>query len=183
MLNEKRIVIGITGGIASYKICGLVTHLVKEGAKVKVIMTKNATKFINPLTFEALSKNKVVVDMFEEENYNYIGHIEYGQHADIIVVAPATANIIGKVSSGIADDMLSSTIIASTKPVLFVPAMNEHMYLNKIVQNNMEKLKSYGYLFLEPEVGMLACGTSGIGKLPNTKVIFDKIKEVLSEER
>lgn len=182
MLKDKNIVIGITGGIASYKICGLITHLVNEGARVKVIMTKNATDFINPLTFEVLSKNKVAVDMFVEENCNYIGHIEYGQHADIIVIAPATANIIGKISSGIADDMLSSTIVASTKPVLFVPAMNEYMYLNRIVQNNIEKLKSYGYLFLKPEVGTLACGTSGIGKLPNTKIIFDKIKKILSKE-
>ena len=161
-------------------LCGILTATAltgcgssSAGGENGEVIVYNWGEYIDPET----------LDMFEEENYNYIGHIEYGQHADMIVVAPATANIIGKVSSGIADDMLSSTIIASTKPVLFVPAMNEHMYLNKIVQNNMEKLKSYGYLFLEPEVGMLACGTSGIGKLPNTKVIFDKIKEVLSEER
>lgn len=181
MLKNKKIVIGITGGIACYKVCSLISHLVREGANVKVIMTKNATKFITPLTLEVLSKNKVVIDMFEEDNFDYVGHVEYGQNIDLLVIAPATANILGKVASGIADDMLTSTIIASTAPVLFVPAMNEHMYLNKIVQNNIKKLKEHGYLFLEPELGLLACGVEGIGKLPNSKTIFDEISDILKE--
>lgn len=182
MIKNKKIIIGMTGGIACYKVCGLVSYLVKEGANIKVIMTKNATKFITPLTLEVLSKNKVVVDMFEEENFDYVGHIEYGQNSDLLVIVPATANFLGKVANGIADDMLSSTIIASTKPVLFVPAMNEHMYTNKIVQANINKLKNNDYLFLEPETGLLACGVEGKGKLPSTKTIFDKINEVLKEK-
>lgn len=182
-MENKKITIGICGGIASYKIASLVSMLKKQkNIDIQVIMTKNATNFITPLTFETLSKNKVVVDMFEENNYDYVGHIEYSQNTDILVIAPATANILGKVANGIADDMLSSTIIASTKPVLFIPAMNEHMYLNKIVQNNIKKLKEYGYLFLEPDSGMLACGVEGIGKLPDTKSIFDTIQKILKEE-
>lgn len=182
MLKNKKIVIGVSGGIACYKVCSLISLLKKEGAIVKVIMTNNATKFITPLTLETLSKNKVVIDMFSEDNFNYVGHIEYGQNVDLIVVVPATANILGKVANGIADDMLSSTIIASSKPVLFIPAMNEHMYLNKIVQNNIKKLKEYNYLFLEPESGVLACGVKGVGRLPNTKSMFTKINEILKEE-
>lgn len=177
-----KITIGICGGISAYKVASLVSALKKQDdINIQVIMTKNATNFITPLTLETLSKNKVVVDMFEENNDEYVGHIEYGQNVDLLVIVPATANIIGKVANGIADDMLSSTIIAATSNVLFIPAMNEHMYLNKIVQNNMKKLKEYGYDFLEPEVGKLACGTSGIGKLPNTRVIVEKINAMLRE--
>lgn len=182
-MKNKKITIGICGGIAAYKVASLVSLLKKqENVDVKIIMTKHATNFITPLTLETLSKNKVVIDMFEEENYDYVGHIEYGQNTDLLVIVPATANILGKTANGIADDMLSSTIIASTKPILFVPAMNEHMYLNKIVQNNIQKLKDYGYMFLEPDSGLLACGVNGTGKLPSTKSIFNKIEEILKED-
>lgn len=179
MIKNKKIVVGVTGGIAAYKAISLVNVLTKEGADVQVIMTKHATAFITPLTFQTLSKNKVVVDMFEEENSDYVGHIHFGQDVDLIVVAPATANIIGKTANGIADDMLSSTIIAATAPILFAPAMNEYMYKNKIVQNNISKLKDYGYNFIEPQTGHLACGTEGVGKLADTKTIVNAIDNTL----
>lgn len=178
-----KITIGVCGGISAYKVASVISALKKnENIEIQVIMTKNATKFITPLTLEVLSKNKVVIDMFEEDNSDYVGHIEYAQNTDLVVIVPASANVIGKVANGIADDMLTSTIIASNKPILFVPAMNSYMYLNKIVQNNIEKLKDYGYLFLEPESGMLACGDEGIGKLPNTKKIVDEILSILKED-
>lgn len=176
-----KITIGICGGIAAYKVASLVSALKKnKDIEIQVIMTKSATQFITPLTLEVLSKNKVVVDMFEENNDEYVGHIEYGQNVDLMIIVPTTANMIGKVANGIADDMLSSTIIASTSKVLFVPSMNEHMYLNKIVQNNITKLQSYGYEFLTPIVGELACGTNGIGKMPKTKDIVEKIYSLLN---
>ena len=181
MLSNKNIVVGVSGGIACYKAASLVSALKKNGANVQVIMTKNATNFISPLTLQTLSKNKVVTEMFEEENVEYVGHIHYGQDSDLLVIAPATANIIGKAANGIADDMLSSTIIASTVPVLFAPAMNEYMYKNPIVQANIKKLKAYGYKFIEPSSGMLACGIEGVGKLPPTKTIVDNIESILEE--
>ena len=143
-------------------------------------MTKNATEFITPLTLETLSKNKVAVDMFGEDNFEYVGHIEYGQNTDLIAVVPATANIIGKTANGIADDMVSSTIIAATAPVLYVPSMNTRMYENKIVQDNIKKLKSYDYKFVEPETGILACGYEGKGKMPNTKKIIEEINNIIN---
>lgn len=178
-MNMKKLTICITGGISAYKTASLVSALKKYDTDVKVLMTKNATQFITPLTLETLSKNTVAIDMFEESNADYVGHIEYSQNTDLIVVVPATANIIGKAANGIADDLVSSTIIAATAPILFVPAMNVHMYENKIVQNNMEKLKSFGYHFLEPESGLLACGDVGKGKLPGTKTIIDEIKKFI----
>ena len=175
----KKITICVCGGIAAYKIASLVSALSKYNLDIQVIMTKNATEFITPLTLETLSKNKVVVDMFNESNAEYVGHIEYGQNTDLLVIAPATANIIGKTANGIADDMVSSTIIAATAPVLYVPAMNVKMYENKIVQNNIKKLKEYGYYFLEPDTGMLACGYEGKGKLPKIETIIDKINDFI----
>lgn len=176
-----KITIGIAGGIASYKVASLVSFLAKEH-EVHIIMTKNATKFITPLTFEALTKHKVMVDEFEDFNYQKIDHIEYGQNTDLLVIAPATANIIGKIANGIADDLLTSTVIASTAPVLICPAMNDKMFLNKIVQDNLNKLKSYDYIILDPASGHLACGTTGIGKLPNPKTIIEKIESILKED-
>lgn len=175
----KKITICVCGGIAAYKIASLVSALSKYNLDIQVIMTKNATEFITPLTLETLSKNKVVVDMFNESNAEYVGHIEYGQNTDLLVIAPATANIIGKTANGIADDMVSSTIIAATAPVLYVPAMNVKMYENKIVQNNIKKLKECGYYFLEPDTGMLACGYEGKGKLPKIETIIDKINDFI----
>lgn len=176
-----RITIGISGGIASYKIASLVSFLSKEH-EVHVIMTKNATKFITPLTFETLTKQKVMVDEFENFNYEKIEHIEYGQNTDLLVIIPATANILGKIANGIADDLLTSTVIASTTPVLICPAMNDKMFLNKIVQDNLNKLKSYDYIILDPIEGSLACNSTGIGKLPDTKTIVEKIQNILKED-
>lgn len=174
------ILIGISGGIAVYKVASLVSYLKKNGDNVKVIMTKNATEFVTPLTFQTLSKEKVITNMFNEAEYDKVAHIYYPQEwADIFVIAPATANVIGKVANGIADDMLTSSIIATTVPVLFVPAMNTHMYANYIVQKNMKELSKYGYEFVEPDVGMLACDYEGIGKFPKLDKITNKINEIL----
>lgn len=176
-----KITIGVTGSIAAYKSANIVSALSKEH-EVNVIMTKNATNFITPLTLETLSKNKVMIDEFENSNSKFVEHIEYGQNVDLLVIVPATANIIGKIANGVADDLLSSTVLAATCDVLICPAMNEKMYLNKIVQDNIKKLKSYNYIILEPIKGSLACGTTGIGKLPDTKTIINKINKVLKED-
>ena len=183
MFENKNIVIGITGGIAAYKACGIVSFLKSQGANVDVIMTKNACEFITPLTLETLSGNKVITDMFERPDFIDVKHISIAQKADLFLIAPATANIIGKVANGIADDMLSTTIMATKAPVVFAPAMNNNMYENKIVQNNIEKLKEYDYKFIEPAVGHLACGYEAKGKLPKNEEIIEQIKQFLKEER
>ena len=182
MLKNKNIVIGITGGIACYKVCEIISYLVREGANVDVIMTENATEFITPLTFETLSKNKVVIDMFEKKSHVKVEHISLARKADLMLIVPATANIIGKVANGIADDMLSTTIMATTSKVIFAPAMNNEMYNNKIVQSNIEKLKKYGYEFINPVEGNLACGYIAIGKLANKETIIEKAKKFLGDE-
>lgn len=179
MLKNKNIVIGITGGIACYKVCEIISHLVRGGANIDVIMTKNATEFITPLTIETLSKNKVVIDMFEKKEHIEVEHISLARKADLILVAPATANIIGKVANGIADDMLSTTIMATTSKVVFAPAMNNEMYNNKIVQNNIKKLKKYGYEFINSIEGNLACGYKAIGKLARKETIIEFVNKNL----
>ena len=179
MFNNMNIVIGITGGIAAYKACGVISYLKSEGANVDVIMTKNACEFISPLTIETLAKSKVITDMFKRPDYIEVEHISLATKADLFLIIPATANIIGKVACGIADDMLSTTIMATKAPVIFVPAMNTNMYENKIVQDNIKKLESYGYKFIEPDVGKLACGVIDKGKMPKTKKIIDYVKEVI----
>ena len=181
MFKDLNIVIGITGGIAAYKACGIVSYLKSEGANVDVIMTRNACEFITPLTLETLSGNKVITDMFERPDYIDVKHISLAKKADIFLVVPATANIIGKVANGIADDMLSTTIMATKSTVVFVPAMNTGMYENPIVQNNFEKLKKYGYKIIEPTVGHLACGDEAKGKLPANNEIIDYIKTLIKE--
>ena len=183
MFGNLNIVIGITGGIAAYKTCGIVSFLKKEGANVDVIMTKNACEFITPLTLETLSGNKVVTDMFERPDYIEVKHVSLAKKADLLLIIPATANIIGKVANGIADDMLSTTIMATKVPVIFAPAMNNGMYENPIVQNNLEKLKSYGYRIIEPSIGHLACGYEAKGKLPKNEEIIEYVKKVLKEEK
>lgn len=179
MLKNKNIVLGVTGGIACYKVASLVGLLKKEGANVDVIMTKNATEFVGPLTFQTLSQNPVVVDMFEPIKTADVRHISLAEKADAIIIAPATANIIGKVANGIADDMLSTVIMACKSPVVFAPAMNNNMYENKIVQTNIAKLKEYGYGFVNPQVGHLACGTTAVGKLADIKTILEYLEEVV----
>lgn len=175
MKKEKCVVLGVTGGIAVYKALDVVSSLRKNNVDVRVIMTKSATEFITPLTFQAISQNMVASDMFSEPKAWEIQHINLAQRADVFLIAPATANIIGKVANGIADDMLSTTIMATKAKVIFAPAMNTNMYDNPIVQENIAKLKSLGYEFIEPDSGRLACGDEGKGKLPHPNIILEKV--------
>ena len=179
---SKCVVIGVTGGIAVYKALDVISALRKKDIEVHVIMTESASKFVNPLTFQSISQNMVVTDMFAEPKAWEIQHISLAQKADLMLIAPATANIIGKVANGIADDMLSTTIMAAAKAkVIFAPAMNTNMYQNRIVQGNIEKLKSYGYEFIEPASGRLACGDIGIGKLADVNTIVERVLAELSD--
>ncbi|MDU2490820.1 MAG: bifunctional phosphopantothenoylcysteine decarboxylase/phosphopantothenate--cysteine ligase CoaBC [Clostridium celatum] len=179
---SKCVVIGVTGGIAVYKALDVISALRKKNIEVHVIMTESASKFVNPLTFQSISQNMVVTDMFAEPKAWEIQHISLAQKADLMLIAPATANIIGKVANGIADDMLSTTIMAAAKAkVIFAPAMNTNMYQNRIVQGNIEKLKSYGYEFIEPASGRLACGDIGIGKLADVNTIVERVLAELSD--
>lgn len=179
---SKCVVIGVTGGIAVYKALDVISALRKKDIEVHVIMTESASKFVNPLTFQSISQNMVVTDMFAEPKAWEIQHISLAQKADLMLVAPATANIIGKISNGIADDMLSTTIMATKAKVLIAPAMNTNMYENKIVQNNISKLKYFGYKFIEPASGRLACGDVGIGKLADVNTIVERVLEELEEK-
>ncbi len=179
MLQGKTVVLGVTGGIAAYKACEIVSRLRKLGANVHVILTKHAAHFVGPVTFQALSNNMVATDMFESPITWDTEHISLAQKADIFVVAPATANIIGKMASGIADDMLSTTIMATKAPILLAPAMNTGMYTNPVVQRNMEDLKGLGVHFVDPAAGRLACGDIGVGKLEAPEVIVDRIQDIL----
>lgn len=183
MFKNLNIVVGVTGGIAAYKSCGIVSYLKQQGANVEVIMTKNACEFITPLTLETLSGNKVITDMFKRPDYMDVQHISLAKKADLFLIVPATANIIGKVANGLADDMLSTTIMATQAPVIFAPAMNNGMYENRIVQNNLEKLKLYGYKIIEPSVGHLACGYEAKGKLPKSEEIIDYVKVLVKEKK
>ncbi|MBW2631226.1 MAG: bifunctional phosphopantothenoylcysteine decarboxylase/phosphopantothenate--cysteine ligase CoaBC [Deltaproteobacteria bacterium] len=182
MLKNKNVVLGITGGIAAYKAAELTRELLKRGAEVKVIMTENAVRFIAPLTLQTLSGNPVYSDMFSLSGDAEIPHISLAQTADIIVVAPATANIIGKIASGIADDLLSTTIIATKAPVLICPAMNSNMYDNPILRSNIDKLSSLGYLFVNAGYGELACKSQGPGRLPDPGDIAEEVEVVLTEK-
>ena len=177
VLKEKKVVIGITGGIAAYKAAELVSSLMKHGARAKVIMTKNATEFISPLTLETLSRNPVYYDMFSRTSPWEIDHISLAKWADVLAVVPATANIIGKVCHGIADDLLTTTIMATQAQVIFAPAMNTNMYKNPIVQENIEALKKKGYIFVSPAEGRLACGDVGEGKLAAIEDILRAITD------
>lgn len=179
MLEGKTVVVGVCGGIAAYKVVEVVSRLQKLHADVNVIMTESAAKFVTPLTFRSISHNPVITDMFDDPVKWDIQHISLATKADIIVVAPATANIIGKVANGIADDMLSTTIMATKAPVVFVPAMNTKMYENPIVQENIKKLTERGYIFLEPETGLMACGTTGAGRLPEPSSIVESVRELV----
>lgn len=181
MLNGKTVVVGVCGGIAAYKVVEVVSRLGKLNADVNVIMTSNATKFVTPLTFQSISHNLVVTNMFDEPDSWDVEHISLARKADLMVIAPATANIIGKVANGIADDMLTTTIMATKAPVLFVPAMNHVMYQNCIVQENILKLKKLGYLFMEPETGLMAAeGEHGKGRLPEPRMIVENITNIIS---
>lgn len=183
MFKNLNIVVGITGGIAVYKACGIVSYLKQQGANVDVIMTKNACQFITPLTLETLSKNKVIVDMFQRPDYIDVKHITLAKKADLFLIVPATANIIGKVANGIADDMLSTTILATKSPVIFSPAMNNVMYENPIMKDNLKKLKSYGYKIIEPSIGHLACGYEAKGKLPKNEEIIEYLNVLVKDRK
>ncbi len=181
MDNKKCVCIGVSGGIAAYKALDVVSALRKKDIDVRVIMTESATKFVTPLPFQSLSQNMVVTDMFAEPKAYEIQHISLAKRADVFLVAPATANIIGKVANGIADDMLSTTIMATRAKVIFAPAMNTKMYENPIVQENINKLKKLGYEFIEPASGVLACGDDGKGKLADVNTIIDSVVNALEK--
>lgn len=183
MLYGKHVVLGVSGGIAAYKSCELVSRLKKLGADVHVIMTRNAEEFVAPLSFETLSDNKVVRGMFEEREEHDVRHVALAKLADVFVVAPATANVIAKFARGIADDMLSTTWLASDAPKLVAPAMNTAMYDDEATQDNISLLKERGVMFVEPGVGRLACGDTGRGKMAEPADIAERILEILRPVR
>lgn len=175
MLQGKTVVLGVTGSIAAYKIASLASKLVKLHADVHVLMTQNATNFITPITFETLTGNKCLIDTFDRNFQFDVAHVSLAKKADVMLIAPASANVIGKIANGIADDMLTTTVMASTAPVLISPAMNTHMYENPIVQDNLQKLERLGYKIIAPAVGMLACHDVGAGKMPEPEMLLDWI--------
>lgn len=183
MLKGKNIILAVTGSIAAYKIAGLASMLKKLNCNVDVLMTENATNFINPITFETLTGNKCIVDTFDR-NFQYsVEHISLAKKADVVLVAPASANVIGKIANGIADDMLTTTIMACTCPKIIAPAMNTNMYHNPIVQDNIKKLEYYGMQVIKPDTGYLACGDIGDGKMPSEQVLRDHILKETAHEK
>lgn len=183
MLKGKCVVLGVTGSIAAYKIASLASALVKLGADVNVIMTQNATNFINPITFETLTSNKCLVDTFDR-NFEYnVEHVSLAKRADVFMVAPASANVIGKIANGIADDMLTTTIMAAKCHKIISPAMNTNMYENEILQDNLKKLEKYGMEIINPANGYLACGDTGAGKMPEPEVLLQYIIRTIAFEK
>ncbi len=183
LLEGKCVVLGVTGGIAAYKIPNLASALVKLGAEVHVIMTQNATNFITPMTFETLTKNKCIIDTFDR-NFTYeVEHISLAEKADIMMIAPATANVIAKLAHGIADDMLTTTALACEAPMYIVPAMNTHMYEKQVTQDNLAICDKYDMHIVTPATGRLACGTSGIGKMPEWDVLLEHILLEISRDK
>jgi len=175
MLKGKNIILAVTGSIAAYKIANLASMLKKLNCNVSVLMTQNATNFINPITFETLTGNKCLIDTFDRGFQYSVEHVALAKNADVVLVAPASANVIGKLANGIADDMLTTTIMACTCPKIVAPAMNTNMYHNQIVQDNLQKLKYYGMEVIKPDTGYLACGDFGEGKMPSEQVLLDYI--------
>lgn len=180
LLKEKHIVLGVTGSIAAYKIASLASMLVKKQADVTVIMTKNATNFINPITFESLTGNRCLVDTFDRNFEFQVEHVSLAKQADVFLVAPASANVIAKAAHGIADDMLTTTLLACRCPKIFAPAMNTRMYENPIVQDNISTLKDYGMEVVTPASGYLACGDTGEGKMPEPEVLYEAVLRALT---
>lgn len=180
MLAGKHIVLGVTGSIAAYKIASLASMLAKQHADVTVIMTRNAVNFINPITFESLTGNKCLVDTFDRNFEFQVEHVSLAKKTDVFLVAPASANVIAKAAHGIADDMLTTTLLACTCPKIFAPAMNTRMYQNPVVQDNMEILRRYGMEVIRPASGYLACGDSGEGKMPEPEVLYEYIVKALT---
>jgi phosphopantothenoylcysteine decarboxylase/phosphopantothenate--cysteine ligase len=182
MLEKKKIIVGITGGIAAYKACEIIRRLKKLGAEVIVVMTQNARKFITPLTLETLSENEVVSEMFPEKKVVGVRHVSLAQWADLILIAPATANIVGKIRGGIADDILTTVVISTKSPVMIAPAMNVNMYENPIFRENVQYLKNKGYKFIEPETGDLVRGV-GKGRLPEPETIVGEVVKLLTGKK
>lgn len=182
MLSNKTIIVGVTGGIAAYKACDVVSKLKKLNANIHVIMTESACEFVQPMTFKTLSNNFVINDMFKEPKTWEVEHIELAKKADAFLIVPATANFIGKLAAGIADDMLTTTVMATRAPVIIAPAMNTNMYTNRIVQANMDKLGDLGYRFIDPASGRLACGDIGAGKLADVDDILAFIVDFFEKE-
>ncbi len=183
MLKGKIIVVGVTGGIAAYKSAQLVSDLVKEGCDVHVVMTKNAQNFIHPITFETLTGHKCLTDTFDRNFEFHVGHVSLSQQANAFLVAPASADVIGKAANGIADDMLTTMLLAANCPLLMAPAMNTLMYENTIVQENLAKLKRHGFIIIEPAVGRLACRDVGKGKLPEIKTLIDALRFAIGRSK
>lgn len=183
ILQGKTVVLGITGSIAAYKMANAASMLVKLGAEVHVIMTKNATNFIHPITFETLTARKCLVDTFDRDFEFDVKHISLAKKADVFLIAPASANVIGKLANGIADDMLTTTVMAAGCPVILAPAMNTNMYENRIVQDNLAKLKQYGMQVIQPGAGRLACGDVGAGKLPPEETLVDHVLREIAKEK
>jgi phosphopantothenoylcysteine decarboxylase/phosphopantothenate--cysteine ligase len=179
MLNNKTIVLGVTGGIAVYKAADLASKLTQAGAAVRVIMTAHAREFVTPLTFESITTNPVITDMFQTNAEHRINHIALAEIADAIVIAPATANIIAKLAAGIADDMLTTTVLATRAPVIIAPAMHTGMWENKVTQANTARLKERGFYIIEPATGRLASGGFGAGRLPDTEIILGHISKII----
>lgn len=183
MLKGKTVVLGVTGSIAAYKIANLASMLVKLHADVNVIMTRNATNFINPITFETLTGNKCLIDTFDRNFQFNVEHVALAKRADIFMVAPASANVIGKIAHGIADDMLTTTIMACKCPKLISPAMNTNMFENPILQDNLKILEKYGYELIQPASGYLACGDTGAGKMPDPETLLQYILRTIAKEK
>ena len=185
MLEGKNILLGVTGGIAAYKMADVASMLVKQHADVHVVMTENATKFITAETFQVLTKNKVYTDVFDENTDDYVNvpHVSLGNNADCVLIAPATANVIGKLANGIADDMVTTTVLPATCPILVAPSMNVYMLENKIVQDNIRKLLNFGFTIIEPDNGHLACGYDGKGKLPQPERLVEQILLAIARKK
>jgi len=183
MLRGKTIILGVTGSIAAYKAANLASMIKKQHADVHVIMTKNATQFISPITFESLTGNKCLVDTFDRNFQFQVEHVELAKRADFAVVAPATANVMAKLAHGLADDMLTTTLLACKCPKMIVPAMNTRMYENPVTQDNQKVLEQYGWQVVEPEVGHLACGDTGRGKFPDEHLILEHILNQIRFEK
>ena len=183
MLKGKTVLLGVTGSIAAYKIANLASMLVKQHCDVHVIMTENATNFINPITFETLTNNRCLVDTFDRNFEFNVSHVSLAQKADMMLIAPASANIIAKLAHGIADDMLSTTALACDKPILVSPAMNTRMYENSITQDNIDTLRGYNFTIIEPEIGRLACNDVGTGKMASENVLMDYIMREIACEK
>lgn len=185
MLKGKNILLCVTGGIAAYKMADVASMLVKLGADVHVVMTENATRFISAETFNVLTKNKVYTDVFDDnpDDYTNVPHVSLGSSADLILIAPATADVLGKIAHGIADDMVTTTVLPATCPILVAPSMNVYMFENKIVQANIQILKDFGYNIIEPVSGHLACGYDGKGKLPSPEALVEYITFTIAKEK